>query len=53
MHYDPNLPLHLAPDVSSYGLDAVLSHVLKGDTEHTIAYVSRILPQSERNYAQI
>ena len=53
MHYDPNLPLRLAADASSYWLGVVLSHVLKDGTEHPIAYVSRTFSQSERNYAQI
>ena len=53
MHYDPDLPIRVAADASSYGLGAVLSHVLRDGTEHPIAYVSRTLTPSEKNYAQV
>ena len=52
-HYDPYLPLQLAGDASSYGVDAVLSHKYPDGSERPIAYVSRTLLPSERNYAQI
>ena len=52
MHYDPELPIRVAADASSYGLGAVLSHVLRDGTEHPIAYVSRALTRSEKNYVQ-
>ena len=52
-HYDPQLPLQLAGDASSYGVDAVLSHNYPDGSERPIAYVSRTLLPSERNYAQI
>uniref|UniRef100_H2ZYF8 ribonuclease H n=1 Tax=Latimeria chalumnae TaxID=7897 RepID=H2ZYF8_LATCH len=48
-HYDPTKPLRLACDVSPYGVD----HVLPSGEEHPIAFASRILSPSERNYAQI
>ena len=53
VHYDPDLPIRVAADASSYGLGAVLSHVLRDGTEHPIAYVSRTLTPSEKNYAQV
>ena len=49
VHYDPDLPIRVAADASSYGLGAVLSHVLRDGTEHPIAYVSRTLTPSEKN----
>ena len=53
VHYDPKLPIRLAGDTSNYRIGAVLSHVLPNGTEHPIAYASRTLKPSERNYAQL
>ena len=36
-HYDPQVPIRLAGDVSSYGIGAVLSHVFAGGTERPVA----------------
>ena len=52
-HYDPNLPIRLAADASAYGIGAVLSHVLLTGEEKPVAFVSRSLTASEKNYAQI
>ena len=53
VHYDMNLPVRLACDASSYGLGAVISHVMPNGEERPIAYASRTLSASEKNYAQI
>ena len=52
-HYNPKYPLRLAADASSYGLGAVISHVFPSGVERPIAYASRTLTASERNYSQL
>ena len=53
VHYDPQLPIRVAVDASAYGIGAVLLHILEDRSEHPIAYASRTLSQSEKNYAQV
>ena len=52
-HYNPSLPLTLAADASAYGVGAVISPTYPDGTERPIAYASRTLTQSEKNYAQL
>ena len=52
VHYDSTKLIKLACDSSSYGLAAVLSHVVD-DGEHPVAFVSRTLSKAEQNYSQI
>ena len=53
VHYNPKLPLRLAGNASNYGIGAVLSHVDATGQEHPIAFTSRTLSVSEKNYSQI
>ena len=53
MHYQNNLPLKLDADASQYGVGAVISHVFPNGEEKPIAFASRTLNKSERNYEQI
>ena len=52
-HYHPEIPLQLVADASAYGVGAVISHVYPHGEEHPIAYVSRTLTPSEKNYSQV
>ena len=52
-HFSDTLPLKFDTDASQCGIGAVISHVLPSGEERPIAYASRTLTKSERNYAQI
>src|SRR5277367_2522592 len=51
-HYSPTLPIKVTADSSSYGVGAVLSHVVKGE-ERPIFFASRTLTPAEHNYSQL
>ncbi|PFX21818.1 Uncharacterized protein K02A2.6 [Stylophora pistillata] len=53
VHYNPKLEVQLAVDASPVGLGAVISHITANGTERPIAYASRSLTKSERNYSVI
>ena len=52
VHYDPKLPLKMEGDASAFGVGAVLTHVFPDGSERPVAYASRTLLESERNYCQ-
>ncbi|XP_055918403.1 uncharacterized protein K02A2.6-like [Eupeodes corollae] len=51
--FDNKLPLFLATDASPNGLGAVISHIDEHQNERPIAFASRTLTNSEKNYSQI
>lgn len=53
VHYRPNLPLKLITDASDYGVGAVIVHVFSDKSERPIAYASRTLSTTEKNYSQV
>ena len=50
---DPNLSINLAMDASAYGVEAVISYVFLDGSEQPVAFVSRTLHDSEKNYSQL
>ena len=51
-HYDPEKPIKLAFDASTYGIGAVISHIIEGH-EQPIAFASPTLNPEEKNFAHI
>jgi hypothetical protein len=52
-HFEPDAPLVLSVDASPTGLGAVLAHQDRNGRERPIAFASRSLSASEKNYSQI
>ena len=52
-HYDPRKPVKLATDASAYGVGPVISYILEEGSERPIAFASRTLSFSEKNYSQL
>ena len=51
-YFDPNLPVKVSSDASSYGVGFVLLQLIKQEWK-PVAYGSRSLTENERNWAQI
>ncbi|VDL62888.1 unnamed protein product [Hymenolepis diminuta] len=48
-HYDLSLPMVLAAVASSFGIEAVISHIFPDGSEEAIAHISCALTPAERN----
>ena len=53
VHFNPQLPVVLACDASSYGIGGVLAHKMPDGTEKPIGFASRTLFVAEQQYSQI
>ena len=53
VHYDPSLPLSMAPDASAYGVGAVISQQCQDGSERPVAFTSRTLTPSECNSTRL
>lgn len=52
MHFNPELPIVLSCDASSYGVGAVLSHTVDGINK-PIAFASKTMNKAQRGYSQL
>ena len=53
VHFDPSLQIVLVCDASNYEIGVVLAHRWPDRSERPVAFASRSLAKSERNYSQL
>ncbi|XP_028969202.1 uncharacterized protein K02A2.6-like [Galendromus occidentalis] len=52
-HFNPNLPIIVSADASSYGLGCVIFHRFPDGSVKAVQHAARSLTETERKYAQI
>lgn len=52
-HFNPENPISLTTDASSYGISGVLSQTLPSGEEKPVAFCSRTLSKAEQNYSVV
>ena len=53
VHFNPDMELILACDISAYGIGAVLAHKMPDGTEKPVGFASHTLAKAEKNYSQL
>ena len=53
IHFDSNQDIILSVDAPAYGVGAILAHKMPNGSERPVAFASRTLSCSEKNYSQI
>lgn len=53
VHFNPDLPIVLSTDASNNAVAGVLSHAFQDGQLKPIAFVSRALSKSEKNYSTL
>ena len=52
-HFDDTKPIVMACDASPFGVGAILSQIQSDESEHPVAYASRLLSPAEQNYSHL
>lgn len=51
VHFDSKIPVKLVCDAALYGIGAAIFHIFNDKSERPIAFASRVLSKSEKNYS--